>query len=240
MKVLGIQRPGPADLMTLANAACGLLAVLVVLSYGDRPSSDLVGSGIRAVTILLLVGTVFDTLDGRFARGGRGTPMGPLLDSLADALSFGIAPAVLLAAVGLSAADSRADQVVVGIGVVAYVAAALLRLADFSASRHEDARFTGLPSPLAAGLAVALAFLTDQPLVVGLGMALIGYLMVSRVGYPRQQGATLGAAMIAWVFGIAGSLGLYDVRIGAVVILVTIGVILPLLPLLSRNERAPV
>lgn len=231
-----MQRPGPADLMTLANAACGAIAVLVVVSYGTRPAGELATDGIRAVTVLLLVGTIFDTLDGAFARGGRGTPLGPLLDSLADALSFGVAPAVLLAAIGMRGAGTP-EQVAVAIGMILYVSAALLRLADFSSGRHEDAGFTGLPSPLAAGLAVAVAFLSDSPLVIAAGLALIGLLMVSRLAYPKQKGPVLGAAMLAWSFGIAGSLGLYDVRIGAVVIIVVIGVLLPLLPLITRRDR---
>lgn len=233
-----MQRPGPADLMTLGNAACGAVAVLVVAAFGSRPAADLTTDGIRAVTVLLLVGTIFDTLDGQFARGGRGTPLGPLLDSLADALSFGVAPAVLLGAIGLRGADP-AQRVAVAVGVVVYVAAALLRLADFSSGRHEDQRFTGLPSPLAAGLAVAVAFLSASPWVIAAGLVVIGALMVSRLGYPRQQGPVLGAALLAWVFGIAGSLGLYDVRIGAVVILVSIGLLLPVLPLLGGRDRAP-
>ncbi|MCY7394534.1 MAG: CDP-alcohol phosphatidyltransferase family protein [Nocardioides sp.] len=238
MKVLGIQRPGPADLMTIGNAACGAVAVLVVVAYGTRPAADLSTSGIRAVTILLLVGTIFDTLDGAFARGGRGTPLGPMLDSLADALSFGVAPAMLLASIGMRGA-STPEQVAVGLGMVAYVAAALLRLADFSSTRHEDAAFTGLPSPLAAGLAVAIAFLSDSPYVIAVGLGLVGYMMVSRLGYPKQRGPVLGAALLAWTFGIAGSLGLYDVRIGAVVIIVVIGVLLPVLPAIISRDRQP-
>lgn len=231
-------RPGPADLMTLANAACGAVAVLVVVSYGTRPAGDLATDGIRAVTVLLLVGTIFDTLDGAFARGGRGTRLGPLLDSLADALSFGVAPAVLLASIGMRGAD-LGEQVAVGSGMILYISAALLRLADFSSGRHEEAGFTGLPSPLAAGLAVAVAFLTDSPLVIAAGLAVIGFLMVSRLAYPKQKGPVLGAAMLAWTFGIAGSLGLYDVRIGAAVIIVVIGVLLPLLPLATDRDRLP-
>jgi phosphatidylserine synthase len=237
VKVLGIQRPGPADVLTLANAACGAIALLVILSYGDKPDSALATDGIRTVTVLLLAGTVFDTLDGAFARGGRGTSLGPLLDSLADALSFGIAPAILLAAVGLSGATSTAESVAVGAGVVVYVAGALLRLADFSSTRHADDTFTGLPSPLAAGLAVAVAFLTSSPYVIAVGLAVIGLMMISRLGYPKQQGPVLAAALIAWIFGVAGSVGLYDVRIGAVVIIVVIAVLLPALPKVIHRDR---
>jgi CDP-diacylglycerol--serine O-phosphatidyltransferase len=239
MRFLGIQRPGPADVMTLVNASCGAAAVLVVLAYADRPVQDLATNGIRTVTLLLLVGTIFDSLDGAFARRGGGTRLGPMLDSLADALSFGLAPAVLLAQLGMRGATTLEAAVVVG-GFLCYVGAALLRLADFSSSRHEDARFTGLPSPLAAGAVVAVAFLTTSPFAIGIGLAVVGLMMVSRLAYPKQRGPIVGAAMFAWVFGIAGTLGLYDVRIGAVVMLFVIVVVIPALPALVTRERATV
>lgn len=237
MRVLGIQRPGPADLMTLVNAACGAAAVLVVLAYADRPEHDLATSGIRTVTLLLLVGTIFDTLDGAFARRGGGTRLGAMLDSLADALSFGLAPAVLLAQLGLRGA-STAESACVVVGFLGYVGAALLRLADFSSCRQGDVQFTGLPSPLAAGVVVAIAFLSTSPLVVAVGLAGVGLMMVSRLVYPKQRGPVVAAALVAWGFGIAGTLGAYDVRIAAVVMLFVILVVMPALPAITARERA--
>lgn len=237
MKILGIQRPGPADLMTLVNASCGATAVLVVLSYADRPERDLATSGIRTVTLLLLIGTIFDTIDGAFARRGAGTRLGAMLDSLADALSFGLAPAVLLAQLAMRG-SSTLENVFVVAGFLCYVAGALLRLADFSSARQDDPRFTGLPSPLAAGLVVAIAFLNTSPFVVAIGLAVVGLMMVSRLAYPKQRGPVLAAALFAWVFGIAGTLGLYDVRIGAIVMLCVIGVVMPVLPRVVDRERS--
>lgn len=237
MRVLGIQRPGAADLMTLINASCGATAILVIISYADRPERDLATEGIRTVTLLLLIGTIFDTIDGAFARRGRGTQLGAMLDSLADALSFGLAPAVLLAQLATRGATPLETAFVV-VGFLGYVAGALLRLADFSSNRLDDHRFTGLPSPLAAGLVVSLAFLTTSPFVVAIGLAVVGLMMVSRLAYPKQRGPIVAAALFAWVFGIAGTLGLYDVRIGAAVVLFVIGVLMPALPALGTRERA--
>lgn len=239
MRFLGIQRPGPADVMTLVNASCGAAAVLVVLNYANRPERDLATNGIRTVTLLLLVGTIFDTLDGAFARRGGGTRLGAMLDSLADALSFGLAPAVLLAQLGMRGSTTLESSLVV-VGFLCYVGAALLRLADFSSSRLEDKRFTGLPSPLAAGAVVAIAFLTTSPLVIAAGLGAVGLMMVSRLAYPKQRGPVIAAALVAWTFGIAGTLGAYDVRIGAVVMLFVIVIVMPALPALVPHERAPV
>ncbi|WP_372728165.1 phosphatidylcholine/phosphatidylserine synthase [Nocardioides sp.] len=238
MKVLGITRPGPADVMTLMNAVCGAAAVLVVLSYAARPPADLAESGVRAATLLLLAGTIFDSLDGAFARGGRGTALGGMLDSLADALTFGFAPAVLLAQLGFVTA-SGPGRVLVVLGFLAYVSGALLRLADFSSSRQDDPAFTGLPSPLAAAAVVSLAFLTTSPLVIGIGLAALGLMMVSRLSYPKLRGPLVAAALAAWIGGILGTLGAFDMRIFAAVILLLIG-LTPVLPALMPRERVHV
>lgn len=239
MRWLGTTRPGPADVMTLGNAACGASAVLVVMSYAGRPLHELTHTGVRLVVVLLLVGTIFDSLDGRFARGGRGTAMGPMLDSLADALSFGLAPAALLAQVALAEASGLA-QGLVFLGFIVYVSGALLRLADFSSCRAGEPQFTGLPSPMAAVMLLSLVLLTANPIVLAAGMAVIGLLMVSRLTYPLQRGPVVTLAVLGWVLGIAGTLGLYDVRIFAAFVLLVGGVVLPFLPRLRPRYRAAV
>lgn len=236
MRLLGIERPSSADVMTLGNAACGAAAVLVVMSYAGRPVQELTHSGVRLVVILLLVGTIFDVLDGRFARRGGGSRMGPMLDSLADALSFGLAPAALLAEIAMSGA-SRIQHVAVFAGFVVYIAGALLRLADFSSCRQGDTRFTGLPSPLAAAMLLSLALLTANTAVIAVGMAVIGLMMVSRLSYPLQRGPVMGMAVIGWVLGFAGTLGVYDVRIFAVFVLFLVGLVMPLMPRLRPHFR---
>lgn len=238
MKILGITRPGPADVMTLGNAACGGAAVLVILSYAGRPAHDLADTGIRVATLLLLAGTIFDALDGAFARRGGGTALGGMLDSLADALTFGFAPAVLLAQLGMQSATTL-GKVLIVVGFLGYVSGALLRLADFSSCRHADPQFTGLPSPLAASAVVSLAFLTSSPVVVAVGLAVVGLMMVSRLSYPKLRGPVVAGALLAWIFGIAGTLGVYDMRIFAIVILFLIG-LTPALPAVVAHERAHV
>ncbi len=238
MRMLGITRPGPADMMTLTNAACGAAAVLVVLSYAGRPAQDLAATGVRAATLLLLAGTIFDALDGAFARHGRGTSLGGMLDSLADALTFGLAPAVLLAQLGLTGA-SPLGKVLIVLGFLAYISGALLRLADFSSSRQDDPHFTGLPSPLAAAAVVSLAFLTTSAVAIAIGLAVLGMMMVSRLTYPKLRGPLVAAAVLAWVFGIAGTLGTFDMRIFAIVILALI-CLTPALPAILPRQRVHV
>ena len=87
-----------ADLFTLANAASGTGAIFLSMAYVSVGGV----SKIYAVGVVLLLAGIFDVLDGRVARWRHSaSPLGRELDSLADALSFGVAPACLGRAVGL-------------------------------------------------------------------------------------------------------------------------------------------
>src|SRR6266545_6555225 len=95
-----------ADFLTLANAACGILAIFAVLAYIE--TRDL--RRLLAAAALLPWALVFDVLDGKVARWRmRHSPMGRELDSLADVISFGVAPAAIAYAAGV---NSRLDQVI--------------------------------------------------------------------------------------------------------------------------------
>ena len=88
----------PADVVTLANASCGIGAILFCLNRltGEK-TRDLWG-----VFLLLILAAVFDILDGLIARRSkRLSILGADLDSLADIVSFGVAPAVLGFTLGL-------------------------------------------------------------------------------------------------------------------------------------------
>jgi CDP-diacylglycerol--serine O-phosphatidyltransferase len=89
----------PADLLTLANASCGTVTVFACLSYlaGDQTK------WLWTAFVLPCAAFVFDALDGYVARRDRSRPsrLGADLDSLADIVSFGVAPAVLGYTLGL-------------------------------------------------------------------------------------------------------------------------------------------
>jgi CDP-diacylglycerol--serine O-phosphatidyltransferase len=89
----------PADALTIGNASCGTVAILLCLDYmafGDRRR-------LWIAILLLPVALVCDVLDGYVARLGRARPsmLGADLDSLADVISFGVAPAALGFTLGL-------------------------------------------------------------------------------------------------------------------------------------------
>jgi CDP-diacylglycerol--serine O-phosphatidyltransferase len=89
----------PADLLTLANASCGALSIFACLSYIDDARSR----QIWAAFILPVAALVLDFFDGYIARlnARRQSLLGADLDSLADIVSFGVAPAVLGYTLGL-------------------------------------------------------------------------------------------------------------------------------------------
>jgi CDP-diacylglycerol--serine O-phosphatidyltransferase len=89
----------PADLLTLGNASCGALSIFACLSYIDDARSQ----QIWAAFILPVAALVLDFFDGYVARlnARRQSLLGADLDSLADIVSFGVAPAVLGYTLGL-------------------------------------------------------------------------------------------------------------------------------------------
>jgi CDP-diacylglycerol--serine O-phosphatidyltransferase len=111
-----------ADLFTIANGGCGVVAVFQAMRFigtGDTRSLWL-------AALLIPVAVVFDVLDGRIARWRhKQSPLGRELDSLADLISFGVAPASIAYAVGL---DTAVDQAV----LVYFVLCGLSRLARYN------------------------------------------------------------------------------------------------------------
>ncbi len=132
------------SLFTLANLFCGWACVVHAMRGEFATAAPFIG-----------VAVVLDILDGRIARmTGTTSEFGVQLDSLADLISFGMAPAVLAFQWGLVPLGRMGWAV----GFV-YLTAAALRLARFNIQTHNDKRyFIGLPSPAAAGLVAATIF----------------------------------------------------------------------------------
>jgi CDP-diacylglycerol--serine O-phosphatidyltransferase len=142
------------SLFTLANLFCGWACVVYAMQGQLETAAPFIG-----------VALVLDMLDGRIARmTGTTSEFGLQLDSLADVVSFGMAPAVLAYAWGLAPLGRLGWAV----GFL-FVTAAALRLARFNIQRNTDKRyFVGLASPAAGGLIAATVFyypfgLPDKP-----------------------------------------------------------------------------
>ena len=165
------------SLFTTGNMLLGFYAV--VRGINDH---------FQDAALLIFVAGVLDALDGRIARlTGTESDFGRELDSLADAFTFGAAPALLCYLWGLNTFD-RAGWLI----PVFYMLAATMRLARFNVqTRIVDSRyFVGLPTPAAAGAVCALLFFVEryasepwfQALVAGTLLG-VGSLMVSTFRY---------------------------------------------------------
>lgn len=150
-------------LLTLGNAACGFGAITFAAKLGPEVAN---GNHLFIAALLIFFGMVFDMLDGSAARLTKQTSdIGAQLDSLCDAITFGVAPAFLMlqfvkhqhaGTVDLfaSAFPSRFLWTIAAL----YVVCAIMRLARFNVETEEEDThefFSGLPSPAAAGAVVA-------------------------------------------------------------------------------------
>lgn len=167
---------------TLANLFFGIWSVIAALR-GHLASAGW----------FIVIAAVLDMLDGRVARFTRtGSTFGAELDSLVDAVSFGVAPAVLM--YHLYLADAHWSWVVAYL----YVAGVVIRLARFNVEQGGRAKvhFHGLPSPT-AGMALATFYPFSQtelfrqylaqlpwPMMMTVFMMLLAALMLSHVPYP--------------------------------------------------------
>ena len=122
-----------SDFFTIANGFCGVAALFQAmwfLARGERWRLDV-------AAVLVLVALVFDVLDGRIARWrNQASAMGRELDSLADVISFGVAPAGIAFAAGLR---STLDQVI----LMYFVGCGLSRLARYNVTAEALAAETG-------------------------------------------------------------------------------------------------
>lgn len=154
------------SLFTVANLLCGYYAIVASLIGGvddfDRAA--------KAIGFAIL----FDSLDGRVARlTGTGTEFGVQFDSLADVVSFGVAPAVMAYAWGFRSLPEQALQSVQQLGEFAWVTCLFFliccawRLARFNVQGMAPGGakfFVGMPTPAAAGVIAALVHGFKAPL----------------------------------------------------------------------------
>jgi CDP-diacylglycerol--serine O-phosphatidyltransferase len=156
---------------------------------------------------------ILDMLDGRVARFTRtGSRFGAELDSLVDAISFGVAPGIIMYEIFLHDASSWSWVL-----AYVYIVAAVVRLARFNVEQGGEAKrhFIGLPSP-SAGMALAswypfsrTAFFQqwladwDWSQIMAMAMVLLGVLMVSQVPYAKVPRIGLrtrrGQLTTAWI-----------------------------------------
>lgn len=208
-------------MLTLGNLICGFASIHFVMKHmmgadvftvGNARVEVWLPTNLAIAAYLLFASMIFDVLDGRVARLTRKTSdFGAQLDSLADIISFGVAPGFLL--IGLVGKTLIGDSNLIGpiserlsgrivwIIAVTYACCGALRLARFNVENTHDESshvwFKGLPSPGAAATVAALVILYEEVLrrnhesfygdmllwfMPAITLA-VGLLMVSRVRY---------------------------------------------------------
>ena len=202
----------PQNIVTLGNLACGVGAILLAVAAVVENNPDRLYEG----ALWLVLATFLDAIDGKLARiTGTASPLGAQLDSLADCVTFGVAPGVvavtLVRMLGPDLGINIHPRFLV-VGPVVYSCCAVLRLARFNVDsededlRKDHATFVGLPSPGAAGPPIALVLfyfgIIDMKLFhvsaesidmvhrvivycVPFLLLLLALLMVARVPYPH-------------------------------------------------------
>jgi CDP-diacylglycerol--serine O-phosphatidyltransferase len=142
-----------ADFITLANGASGMGAILLCLRYLDDREANLMWGALALFPVAL----VCDVFDGSVARWRRSSALGADLDSLADVVSFGVAPAVLGHTLGFTGGW---DAMV----LVFFVCCGISRLARFNATaaslmtdKGKVSHFQGTPIPTSLLLVAVLA-----------------------------------------------------------------------------------
>ena len=192
--------------ITMASVFCGFSSVVMSINAaGDHPHYYFTW----AAALLVLAG-VFDGLDGRVARAtNTATEFGVQLDSLADVLSFGMAPAILAYRYGFFQLG-LADPQLRAVGWAAsffFVACGALRLARFNVQvGFVDSRFfVGMPIPVGAACVAAVVLCWPSspttPLHAYLFAAelfLVGLLLVSTVRFPSFKKASHHPRSIHW------------------------------------------
>jgi CDP-diacylglycerol--serine O-phosphatidyltransferase len=184
------------SLFTVGNIFCGYFAIISTMRGNYDAAAQAIGIAI-----------VLDILDGRIARlTNSASDFGLQLDSLADVISFGVAPSVLAFFWGLAGLDHKLGW----IAAFTFTSCGAMRLARFNVQAGRLKHFLGLPIPAGGGTIAAIVhFFGDpvaDPIAATLFMACVfglAFLMVSTLRYSSMKYLTLGRKSHLTILGIA-------------------------------------
>lgn len=210
------------NVVTAFGLSCGLFVIFKMNMTGIGEVSSQV---LTAVTGILLLAAFADLLDGAIARAIKAeSDFGGVFDSLADAISFGVAPSVIILK-SLSVLPGTQLSFLVMTAAIIFSICGVLRLVRFNvnalaakgnvdlAKAHKK-HFTGLPIPAAAASAISLnLFLfsedfrftlsfsqTTETWILSLALILLGYCMISRWKFPSVKTLEIRVASFRIVF----------------------------------------
>ncbi len=177
---------------TLASLVLGISAIIVL---ADRY--------FITATIFILVASVLDVLDGQLAqRLNAESAIGAQLDSLADMVTFGVAPTLLIYYLMV---DVGVNPYVALSGSILFALAGAIRLARYNVlGADRSAYFSGMPIPLGCALVITGSFWQHWTLDIWwmIIVAIVSYLMISPIPYPKVYHLHL-APPSAWLITTA-------------------------------------
>lgn len=159
-----------SDIITIINALFGFGAILA--AYNNL---------FQLASILVIIAAIADGLDGTLARHIGGSRFGETLDSLADIISFGVAPAVIFT-------TYFNNSIIVFISMCLFLICGILRLARFSVLTSKKIYFEGLPITAAAITLIILLLVGEnyiQPILISMWSIILSLLMISNVTYVK-------------------------------------------------------
>jgi CDP-diacylglycerol--serine O-phosphatidyltransferase len=163
-----------ADIFTIINAVLGFVALLMVFSHQ-----------LQIAASLILLGLLFDGLDGIVARRMRKSGIGEYLEAIADMVSLSIAPLALLYNIYYDAVFSQLYlHLVLGIVLVFSMICSIIRLSSFSLLKQRQL-FLGLPASASAIFLVVASFLKLDVLYILPVIIILSLAMISSILFPK-------------------------------------------------------
>jgi CDP-diacylglycerol--serine O-phosphatidyltransferase len=180
--------------ITLISVLCGFSSVIISINAINLPDQH--SSSIMWAAGLIILAALFDGVDGRVARATKTTSeFGAQLDSIADVVSFGMAPAILAYRYGFLSVGQE-DPTARAVGWAAsffFLACGALRLARFNVhgERSDPRFFIGMPIPAGAACIASVIIWWPSPIesarmayLFSAELFLVGILMVCTLGFP--------------------------------------------------------
>lgn len=212
--------------LTAGNLFFGFLAILRCIQANYATDLVIISEYFTQAVWFILCSVICDALDGRVARlGGRESLFGKEFDSIADVVSFGVAPSLMMLFLILQPTEKYPFFLQIGwLIAFVYLLCASVRLARFNVLTHpmltpierlkESKDFLGLPVPAAAGMIASLVLVLNSLELRGLTIVLpplmlaIAVLMVSNISYPSFKDldwhtSTRLKTFIYLIFGLA-------------------------------------
>jgi CDP-diacylglycerol--serine O-phosphatidyltransferase len=173
------------SLLTVGNIFCGYYAIISAMHGSYDHAAQAIG-----------VAIILDSLDGKIARLTNSTSgFGLQLDSLADVISFGIAPSILAFCWGFQSVDYSLGW----IAAFTFTICGAMRLARFNVQAGNLKHFVGLPIPAGGGAIAAIVHFFSDPIRNPVGsnlmvaaVFLLAFLMISTIRYSSMKHLTLG------------------------------------------------